>query len=654
MVISEVSAGGGAWTASTSVRQALLPFKDAPLDCQDWARSRAQQQLLWDTLQSVKEKAAKAFAPLDARQPLDPFREVYSDGGLFGAGCNYAVGFHGIQGRQPKCEDYVLHLALGPDLFAPFDDCSRACLACVLDGHGGTGAVQYVAERFPSYLLADLPRLRSQPGAAMRSALHRIDEELTALGHNSGTTVNALLLVDNHVTVVNTGDCRCILYDWVDERAVQVTHDHNLQSSRERERVLGEGAELSGCGGYVVLPCPTDGAKLLGVTKALGHAGVKALQRSCTMGSLSGILEAAPSLSPRREQQLHAPSGPAVAAAASSSSSLSSSICNLSGLSGPTWPTRSASARRSFDQGPLGVRAAPGTAVASVLGDLSQQPVVVLSGSGMSDDDPVMPAPVEARDTAVADVDMCAPSCSALTGHCLQHHLPVAGCDGLAASACDDTVVAAPDDVAPAASDSAPARAVAQQPAVPGPQRCSGSSHGHHSHHQGSHRSSFATAAGVAVAAAVAAAGPEASVAMDPARSGSAGLGPLATLSATGTGGSFMLTCEPDEFEFTVQDDRHMVLLGCDGVFDRMGNTEACKTALRHLTSSNSCVDAAREVTQRACRLGSLDNITALVLRFGRKPIVRRQSFSVLSLRRSSSNTSGDLAASGGSAASRA
>lgn len=72
-----------------------------------------------------------------------------------------------------------------------------------------------------------------------------------------------------------------------------------------------------------------------------------------------------------------------------------------------------------------------------------------------------------------------------------------------------------------------------------------------------------------------------------------------------------------------------------------MANTEACRTALRTLTSSNSCQDAAREVTHRACKLGSGDNITALLLRFGRKPVVRRQSCSVLSLmRRSSSNTS--------------
>ncbi|GLI69792.1 hypothetical protein VaNZ11_014491, partial [Volvox africanus] len=385
MVISEAHAGGGlcggtTWSAS-SVRQALPPFQDAQLDCQGWARSRAQQQLLWDTLQSLKDKASLAFIPANVRQPVDPYRETYSDGGLFGAGCNYAVGFHGIQGRQPKSEDYVLHLALGPNLFAPFEDCARACLACVLDGHGGTGAVQYVAERFPSYLLADLPRLRVQPAAAMRAALHRIDEELTALGHNSGTTVNALLLIDNCITVVNTGDCRCILYDWVDERAVQVTHDHNLHCIRERERVLGEGAELSGCGGYVVLPCPTDGAKLLGVTKALGHAGVKALQRSFT--------------AQQQQQAL-----PRLAETPAVSGQRAATSCVLA----------------AWDQGP-----SPKCAEAAALPGIAKAGMAyALSGSGMSDDYPVMPASASVAVNGgsgvgfLVDVDVCS-SCLALT-----------------------------------------------------------------------------------------------------------------------------------------------------------------------------------------------------------------------------------------------
>ncbi len=147
-------------------------------------------------------------------------------------------------------------------------------------------------QRFPSYLLEDLPRLRAQPATALVAALHRLDEELVAAGHNSGTTVNAVLLVDNALTIVNTGDCRAILYDWRDERAEQVTLDHNLSCAKERERVLGEGAELSTCGAYVVLPDPagcTDGAKLLGVTKALGHASVKSFQRSASSISSLGL-----------------------------------------------------------------------------------------------------------------------------------------------------------------------------------------------------------------------------------------------------------------------------------------------------------------------------------------------------------------------------
>ncbi|GFR40722.1 hypothetical protein Agub_g1330 [Astrephomene gubernaculifera] len=744
MVISEASTvgghcGGPTWASVASpcpVRQAPLPFEDVELLCQqkEWATTRAQQQLLWDTLQSLKEKAARAFHSSAAQVNDDPFRETFSDGGLYGVNCNYGVGFHGIQGRQPKCEDYVLHLALGPDLFAPFDDCNRACLACVLDGHGGTGAVQYVAERFPSYLLADLPRLRSHPAAAMRSALHRIDEELTALGHNSGTTVNALLLVNNRITVVNTGDCRCILYDWVEERAVQVTQDHNLLSSRERERVLGEGAEISGCGGYVVLPCPMDGAKLLGVTKALGHASVKALQRSYTMTSLAGIQE---QLDRQQEQQQHpheagglpqqhslprlqqqrshphadpmrpslldclgsggggmmgsglgglggsfragyaggaesrfkTTSAPGLASCFFASSSGTGSgmggCCERAGSNGAV--LLAATVTAATDTG-----MAPAADADIELAAVDAISCGVASGSGMSgvSEDCSALAPAGPEDV---DADMCdRMCCSSGAGaqqqqqeHQRQQHpgkSQFAGLAGTAASSVAATGAAGEELCRASPSPSSIPRFSSNGATTLKDRTLSSSSSLPYHISNGNNNTSFASPGGAVAAAVAASLCPAASdkLPLNEPLNGGMGMGgaggfpggdlPIrsASLASVSTlGGGFQLTCEPDDFEFTVEDDRHMVLLGCDGVFDRMNNSEACKTALRQLTNNNSCADAAREVTHRACRLGSVDNITALVLRFGRRPIVRRQSFSVLSLRRSSSNASADLAASG-------
>ncbi|KAG2489581.1 hypothetical protein HYH03_011863 [Edaphochlamys debaryana] len=599
-------------------------------------------------------------------------------------------------------------MALGPDLFAPFDDCSRACLACVLDGHGGTGAVQYVAERFPAYLLNDLPRLRSHPAAAMRAALHRIDEELTALGHNSGTTVNAVLLVDNRVTVVNTGDCRCILYDWVEEKTIQVTTDHNLADTRERERVIGAGAELSGCGSYVVLPCPQDGSKLLGVTKALGHAGVKALQRSSTLGSLSlgaslgagglgGIAElgsgdVAALLSPTQQQQqgLGSPVGAGAGAGAgarvNSSGGAGVGVGDEGGpmeVRPPSPPAAPAQADADAEVADVDAEVVDAVSascmytcsyatsgMAAGLSASSAAPSAAASGNGMV---------AEAEDAA----GLTAPSLSeeaggaAANGHgnghcgglCNGHGSPNGHCNGHG-SANGNGKAAAPSNPALEAVLAATDARVSNGGApVPPPLGSAGTSPPQHGRsvslpegsafarcatmpaHTKPQTSSFATPE-----AAAAAAGAMSPGAGPPFRAFSNGGGATSNASTTlpamasvASSSGFMLTCEPDEFSFDVTDDRHMLLLGCDGVFDRMTNSEACKTAVRLLSSSNSCIDAAREVTHRACRLGSLDNITALVLRLGRKQIVRRQSFSVL--RRTSSNMSNELAtANGGSA----
>lgn len=48
---------------------------------QGWTRSRAQQQLVVHTLQSLKDKAALAFTPVEFSQNVDPFR-VRALGGL--------------------------------------------------------------------------------------------------------------------------------------------------------------------------------------------------------------------------------------------------------------------------------------------------------------------------------------------------------------------------------------------------------------------------------------------------------------------------------------------------------------------------------------------------------------------------------------------
>ncbi len=111
------------------------------------------------------------------------------------------------QGHPNKAEDFACSMDLST--FSAFSACPRACLAFVVDGHGGTEAVGFVAQRFPELLLQRLADLRSAPQATMTSALLEVDAELVRQGCSAGAVMCAMLLVDDTVSYVNTGDCRC-------------------------------------------------------------------------------------------------------------------------------------------------------------------------------------------------------------------------------------------------------------------------------------------------------------------------------------------------------------------------------------------------------------------------------------------------------------
>lgn len=503
----------------------------------------------------------------------------------------------------------------------------------------------------------------------------------------------------------------------------QITNDHNLLCVRERERVVGAGAELSDCGGYVVLPCPTDGSKLLGVTKALGHAGVKAFQRSSTLTSLLGINELGSvgfsgTLEEESESGSEAEAGEGEAGerrggsaelprrpAPVGTSGTGSPYCKAAGTGGSGRRATTVSPSPGSGRPPRspGLPGPSASSFSSNGGSSSRGPVAGAeahengkAGSGAGADSEPVPAGRGVISACGlingsppgAGVDGYSPSHSnghangqanrEANGHQLHCNGHVSS-NGHAIGHC----AACPANV------DVQGQRRGEAPSLPRPRDSSGGgsangSSGQHARssscpdgsvaHNGT-GSSFSTAAGAAHAAAATASSPSAAangsavasaltsslLSVDLAPAGPAGCAAAATSSpspappacfsnaSVASNGGFVLECDPDVFTFEVRDDRHLVLLGCDGVFDKMTNIEACKTAVRSLTTSTSCADAAREVAHRAVRLGSSDNVTVCIARFGRKPIMRKQSLSVLSLRRSSSNTSGDLAASGGS-----
>lgn len=199
--------------------------------------------------------------------------EACHDGGVNSSKATYGVGIVGVQGHPNKAEDFASSIDLSA--FSAFASCQRACLAFIVDGHGGTDAVRFIAQRFPELLLQRLAALRSAPQATMANALLEVDEELVQQDCSAGAVMCAMLLVDDTVTYVNTGDCRLVLFDWAADKATQVTEDHNLLNCAERKRASDAGAQLSGDGCYVVLQHKDGSQQDLGVTRALGHACIK-------------------------------------------------------------------------------------------------------------------------------------------------------------------------------------------------------------------------------------------------------------------------------------------------------------------------------------------------------------------------------------------
>lgn len=100
----------------------------------------------------------------------------------------------------------------------------------------------------------------------------------------------------------------------------------------------------------------------------------------------------------------------------------------------------------------------------------------------------------------------------------------------------------------------------------------------------------------------------------------------------------FRLHCEPEWGEFEVG-NQHILIAGCDGLFEREGprNTLLARHVRGVLSSTDCAHAAAAEACMRSFRLGSQDNITALVLKLGAGSVPMRRTNSVLKLSRATS-----------------
>lgn len=110
----------------------------------------------------------------------------------------------------------------------------------VYDGHSGRQAAEFSAVHLHAFVLKHL-QAGSDPETAFIRAYEETSEQLAF--QDSGTTAVTFLLQGDRLTVANAGDSRAVLID--PSGARQLTRDHRLEDSLERERVERTGGRVS-------------------------------------------------------------------------------------------------------------------------------------------------------------------------------------------------------------------------------------------------------------------------------------------------------------------------------------------------------------------------------------------------------------------------
>lgn len=127
------------------------------------------------------------------------------------------------------------------DYFTFEEDKEGNIFAGVFDGHVGEKAAEYTSKKLHKVFFE---KINSGDGVekAFADSFVEISEELK--NQKSGTTATVFYLKDNTLFYANVGDSRLVVFS--DSGFIQLTEDHRLDNPKERERVLKEGAEISG------------------------------------------------------------------------------------------------------------------------------------------------------------------------------------------------------------------------------------------------------------------------------------------------------------------------------------------------------------------------------------------------------------------------
>lgn len=120
---------------------------------------------------------------------------------------------------------------------------STTFFAGVFDGHGGAQAAQYASEALHEHICV-APTFDSDVATALVDGLRHTDASMLAsgIGMHCGTTVVAVAIRDNMLTVANLGDSRAVLS--LQGVALCLTDDHRPSAPEETRRIVD-------CGGCV-------------------------------------------------------------------------------------------------------------------------------------------------------------------------------------------------------------------------------------------------------------------------------------------------------------------------------------------------------------------------------------------------------------------
>eukprot|EP00798_Chlamydomonas_sp_ICE-L_P001815 gene1815-33234_t len=199
----------------------------------------------------------------------------------------YSYGSCSEQGQRTHMEDRMMVVDLTGH--SEFKSCSRAVLMAVFDGHAGFESAEHLRKHFLDHFLKSHHLPERMWGQALRFALLQCEDELIAGHYSSGSTALVALMVDGGLHLANVGDCRAVVCD--DGEARALTRDHKPASNTmEKARLETAGAQVSADGYLKLTTCFGECADIM-LSRALGGAPIK----STASFSASAVLTASAS-----------------------------------------------------------------------------------------------------------------------------------------------------------------------------------------------------------------------------------------------------------------------------------------------------------------------------------------------------------------------